>query len=1146
MRLERIRIEAKILIFDKYIFYVEQNAQQHIHRYTSSNSECMMFLPGNDDRNTRNSSPQSQVIHPAQTLPRGSCFTSIQQRHFSGLLSTTKSSAQLSPQLSNSTNNNDSNDSYFCVRLCPSMDLIASEMLTPRSQNSTVSSSTSTSSTSSLLFIHRTLNWQEVASVVSSPENVEEDLLSTTTKPAATAVIDRRDDSVQKNLNANALAETLDTRRTVEWRPDGRCIAVAVHRSIHIYSMEGLLKIGTSASESLAADAGTTVSSVAVDERFDHGRNSTDPNDGLSDNDDNGKLFTFTLPLESVDSDEKCTHRSSSGSRDAINSLSWVHIGSWCEHKHWSNNTYNYNTQLHQQHYYEDVTHCNNQRWMYVLPPSEYHLECNSLSEYYDTVTTNTAVKTGNSNRIIEHHPTTTNVVTNTSINVLCVTTVSGNLSLYLHGRYCIATNIPLSLQPTTPLSSHSYLPIVASPDLTHYITATKSSRNNNNEIDNHYTASTIVITSLPMLCKHRQNYQTIATLYCTTMQHLENIRTNIPEIYATWKSALKPMDLKLDGLQKLLLNYGLIVRLNNDSGDVNINKSNSVRSLLVQYILSGHTRDAPTLSNAIDQFFTSVQMNDQLLQRMGLALLSAVAMVETTVRKQLVAPATAFVYEIDQLYGVSVCQSDLLSTETTLQLLHFARQLLLTINATLTTLIEARSRIRNFIAWLRSTGANIKAQGTAANSVQRENAKKRRVQESVVHKLLSYLHERETNHNDEHHDSQGYIGLTESILHLQFAETLRDTSPLDRKENQPPTTIKPREKDLESMNVPLALQRTSICADKVYQSPQIVMSQSIKRTYIQEKTTKAENFQQCLAITTRIGQGGIDLNNIPFGDSPPNGFYTPTASSQSQLLSSLDESSADVRQWLVVARQDQRNSIQLRAFPLTWTNTDDDEFDDDEDVEDGLYSKAVWAVTLRVPSECTVRDVAFYSDDGKSNLSTTCDTGTEIGGKEGRQSLGLLVDSHSAKDECIELWLVPYDDLEYSCEKLEIMQIDTENPLCTTFGCQSNDDTDSIVNKSYYSVLPKIADVDSDNSSPNSTNVLYARTRRVLDAVDSARNYHPTNRFSPCHAVFSGSRGIGAVVLSRNGNKLLEIFDMEDDEEEEEEEAHAMVEDES
>jgi hypothetical protein len=54
--------------------------------------------------------------------------------------------------------------------------------------------------------------------------------------------------------------------------------------------------------------------------------------------------------------------------------------------------------------------------------------------------------------------------------------------------------------------------------------------------------------------------------------------------------------------------------------------------------------------------------------------------------------------------------------------------------------IMDARFRLRDLVSWLRSAGSQIKARGTAPNSAQRDNAKKRRVAQAVVKRVAEYL----------------------------------------------------------------------------------------------------------------------------------------------------------------------------------------------------------------------------------------------------------------------------------------------------------------------------------------------------------------------------------------------------------------------
>jgi Anaphase-promoting complex, cyclosome, subunit 4/Anaphase-promoting complex subunit 4 WD40 domain len=1015
------------------------------------------------------------------------CFSSVQQRRFWQPIRST-------------------------IRLCPSMDLIAYELI---QQQQTISSM--------LLNIHRTLNWQKIASVVSSPE------------PASNG--EKKVQSQNSTRDTSSTENSIVELRTIEWRPDGRFIAVAVDSTVHIYSVESLLmesSLSGAGTDTLHSSSGNDIDSV--------------------DTDTVGKVHTVTI--ESAD--DTLTVQQSH-----VASLSWVHVGTWSEHILWPSNTNNHNAFLRQQYYHKGYA----DRWTYILPPSEYHFQNNAMNDnntgWHDAKQYQQIQSSDNSS-FLNNAATGCFPSEGTPLSMLCVSTLSGHLHLYLHGRYRIAANIPL-FPPSLP--STSFLPIVASPDLTHFITASAAddvhlaSLASVSMASTPLNVSTVIIMSFSSLAKHRFHFQSISILYCKIVHRIDCIRKSIPEIYASWKASLKPIDLKLDGLQKLLQSYGLVpipAEEDSDEGDdstkgVSSRRRSTVRSLLVQYVLSGHTRTAPTLSNAVDQFFTGVQMNDQLLQRMGQSLAGAIANIESVVRKQLVAPATALVYEIDQLYGISAYRSDVLSTEATLQLLHDAQQLYLVVGATLTVLIDARSRIRDFVAWLRCTGAIIKARGTAMNSVQRENAKKRRVSESVIRKLLSYLQDHESDAEVRRVIVNG--GITETLLHLRFAEMLRET----------PQGF-PNLDGQQYLCAPLALEKTSENADKVFEYPRACFAQSMQRTNIQlfgRDSQTSRNSCYCLAIATRLGKGGIDSDQFSYGDDHPGSFFAPNISGIVSDRNSTQDVSTNVRQWLVTAETIQSNSFRLRAFPLTWTNTADDDFDDDADENDGLASEFEYVVNLTLPTEYFIRDIVFFGDDGKSSLSSVLDAGSASGGKEGRHRLGLLVSTlnsvvndspeegtsspleSSAKTASVELWIIPYDDLEYLCQSIEVVTPSGAiNQNCKVFGCRDDlrrsvEHLSPIDNLRNYLVLPMFASssIDCNNLQNNSEKVLYARTRQVFASMDFSGDDRDHSGSRSCRLVLSGSRGIGAVYGIQQGSTVLQILELEEDEEEDNDE---------
>jgi hypothetical protein len=244
---------------------------------------------------------------------------------------------------------------------------------------------------------------------------------------------------------------------------------------------------------------------------------------------------------------------------------------------------------------------------------------------------------------------------------------------------------------------------------------------------------SQLSLFHLPFLRQDRYPLQIVASLHASLTAHLATLQQSIVECANSWKTSLKPLDTKLQPLHRLLANYGV------DDQPLGV--------ILKQYILVGHTSESSSVANAIDQFFTGIQMNDQLLQRMERSLHSALANVEGQARKGLLSPTQAMCYQVHELVGhmrlhrTTHHDHDQETTDAAIHdLLNATNQLWISVHTLLLSMVQGRLHIRDFCAWLRSAGSQIKARGTALNSVQRENAKKRRVPQAVLERLLGTM----------------------------------------------------------------------------------------------------------------------------------------------------------------------------------------------------------------------------------------------------------------------------------------------------------------------------------------------------------------------------------------------------------------------
>lgn len=204
-----------------------------------------------------------------------------------------------------------------------------------------------------------------------------------------------------------------------------------------------------------------------------------------------------------------------------------------------------------------------------------------------------------------------------------------------------------------------------------------------------------------------------------------------------SWRTTLRPLDTKFHGLSKLLCDYGVDGADNADDQG-----SELIRLEFLKFILRGRLTVSSTSTtsasaaatsssstSALEQFFTGAQMHDTLLQREAKMIESCASSTEVILRTRVLASIRAIVYEAQELYGVASRASwredddSFIDVKTALVLYRPSQALFLTFNQCLQNVIEARSRLHDFLSWLRGTAAQVRAWGTSLDSVQRRNA---------------------------------------------------------------------------------------------------------------------------------------------------------------------------------------------------------------------------------------------------------------------------------------------------------------------------------------------------------------------------------------------------------------------------------------
>ena len=483
----------------------------------------------------------------------------------------------------------------------------------------------------------------------------------------------------------------------------------------------------------------------------------------------------------------------------------------------------------------------------------------------------------------------------------------------------------------------------------------------------------------------------------------------------------------------------------------------------------------------------------------MDRSLTVAMANVESLLR-QILAACQALLIEADTLVGVVTFSSKMVPPNLVTDLHQAAQGLVMTTEACLTVLIESRFRLRDWIAWMRATGSAIKARGTAPNSPQRENARKRRMTDATLQRVLQYLTEpRDDDDNDDVSLSARIMGMSASRYWNENRDIVRGTTDL--------------------WTLPKALQETCQAAQRVFAAPQEYLQRYCQQTRVHlSSSSSSDATKDLLTVGTRQGA----LWNGPAGlRSPPWTRKKPTSTDYFVVPS--EPRSEQVHQWNLLAHSIGGGRVNLYAVPLTCTmmttdplgEPDWDELDSDDEEEDekGNFGSFYLTATLQFPEDSELEDLVFFGDDGKSALYAD---GTKPVHEKG-QSLGLLI----RREDALELWVLPaYEKATWETHQL---QVDKNNNEDATVHLEASQDHVTVVDRCETGVV---------------TGLAFPAKVRVLPSSSSSSAATP-------RLFVSGSRGIAAVIENQTSHSRVGIWDLNEDEEEEEDDEEEGDEDE-
>ena len=712
-----------------------------------------------------------------------------------------------------------------------------------------------------------------------------------------------------------------------------------------------------------------------------------------------------------------------------------------------------------------------------------------------------------------------------TPLSILVIRSMTdGYIHYYAHGRYRLLS-----------------IPIL-SPSHSGGTTTSSSSSSSSMTVDSNFQTSIlsthhpIQLIHIPLLTKQRYNIQYISHFYSHMTNHIQTISKGMKDVSNTWSTAIKQLDMKFDQLRTLLVKYGVIIMDGDNNGmkekHTPAKDMKSIRMELLNYILGGHSSRLENTCNAMDQFFTHPLMNDQLLLRMFKSCETNVMTVEQMFRKQIMGPIRSFLFDAGELNGIvtSMNQMDslmssssspsssspsLIQLETCQRLVQATKVLFTVAEQCLSQIVEVRYRLDCLMKWIRSTASLVKAKGTAADSVQRQNARKRLVSEQVLRKVADFLSTPlKTDENDVSSKEEVKYGSTECMLGILLTDYFHKSSVYVEKSgrtsvfftNHRTATDANSSFDgfhtfVKSPSLKEVLQVITDVYSDLFEEPRTVLHQNVK--------TRRFTIQEC------IGQDDI-----------VSAIHTRFRSSHVKKYKNVLSDDKDVFEcnthWTVVANtckslsSDGCQQVQITAIP---TGTSLRQDSDDHSTDLLLYKSTL----VSVPENCTVSSIQFYGDDGNSTLTSE----TSPSYKEGRQSLGILLrrrDGFLSNVFDEEIMLFQYDNLNYTSHFAS--------------GDDGNID-DFVVNKDcHYSgrLAPENSlehDDDDDISSMDDGDederkgLIGCRWRKIRSNVSLEYGKYS-------QMVLSGSRGVGGVFS--NEASTIDLYDLEDDEEDDDE----------
>lgn len=524
----------------------------------------------------------------------------------------------------------------------------------------------------------------------------------------------------------------------------------------------------------------------------------------------------------------------------------------------------------------------------------------------------------------------------------------------------------------------------------------------------------------------------------------------------------------------------------------------------------------------------------------MDRSLTVAIANVESLLR-QFRAACQALFVQTDALLGLVQASStpQLMPTYLVILMHQSVQRLVLSTEACLSAMVETRLRLKDWVAWMRAMGSAVKARGTDANSAVRENAKKRRISDATLQRILKYLQEAmETADADENDktENESSVNISDRVMGLNASQFWAKEGP----------TVEGRP---DMWTLSYALEEIHKTTTEVFRAPLHFLTNHMRRkqwmvglsSWGDDKSSESD---QCLiAVTARQGALWSGNSSTATNTWDPVGVQDSTGS----FTVPSEPRTAKEHQWTVIAEGlPAASQVKLYALPVVssidtldgsgepvWDEFDFPE-DDDETMDCGKADVSPMQCTsiqsyyltasLKLPDDCRIVDLVFFGDDGKSTLFSRVDKPIQ----EQRQGLGMIV----KRGDALELWVVPrYDQCHWETHQTPLAVDPPQGVAQTTFrilplqACQGD----------YTVVEESRSPIEEEEEEETDTGAVRAKIRVLSSALSTTAD---TTRL-----FISGSRGIAAVVENQSTHARVGIWDLNEDEEEDDEPADTAME---